>query len=185
VHEGKALPEKNRYLRRMARLPLDTLRLAKRLEEAGFPPAQAEAQIQVLIELLTMQEAATKTDIQKLRIRTKRDLRLTEAQLRKEIQQLEAQLRKEIQQLETQLRKEIQQLEAQLRKEIQQLDAQLRKEIQETEARLRAEIQLQMKEVETRLRAEIYRSHNRVIFWVAALIAAQIPIFYLLKRLLP
>jgi uncharacterized protein with gpF-like domain len=158
----------------MARLPLDTLRLAKRLEEAGFPPAQAEAQIQVLIELLTMQEAATKTDIQKLRLRTKRDLRLTEAQLRKEIQQLEAQLRKEIQQLETQLRKEI-----------QQLDAQIRKEIQETEARLRAEIQLQMKEVETRLRAEIYRSHNRVIFWVAALIAAQIPIFYLLKRLLP
>jgi uncharacterized protein Smg (DUF494 family) len=150
----------------MTRLPLDTLRLAKRLEEAGFPPAQAEAQIQVLIELLTMQEAATKTDIQKLRLRTKRDLRLTEAQLRKEIQQLEAQLRKEIQQLETQLRKEI----------------------QETEARLRAEIekvQLQMKEVETRLRAEIYRSHNRVIFWVAALIAAQIPIFYLLKRLLP
>ena len=147
----------------MARLPLDTLRLAKRLEEAGFPPAQAEAQIQVLIELLTMQEAATKTDIQKLRLRTKRDLRLTEAQLRKEIQQLEAQIRKEI----------------------QQLDAQIRKEIQETEARLRAEIQLQMKEVETRLRAEIYRSHNRVIFWVAALIAAQIPIFYLLKWLLP
>ncbi|MDT7942579.1 MAG: DUF1640 domain-containing protein [Bacteroidota bacterium] len=139
----------------MARLPLDTLRLAKRLEEAGFPPAQAEAQIQVLIELLTMQEAATKTDIQKLRLRTKRDLRLTEAQLRKEIQQLEAQLRKEI---------------------------------QETEARLRAEIekvQLQMKEMEARLRAEIYRSHNRIIFWVAALIAAQIPIFYLLKRLLP
>lgn len=139
----------------MARLPLDTLRLAKRLEEAGFPPAQAEAQIQVLIELLTMQEAATKTDIQKLRLRTKRDLRLTEAQLRKEIQHLEAQLRKEI---------------------------------QETEARLRAEIekvQLQMKEMEARLRAEIYHSHNRVIFWVAALIAAQIPIFYLLKRLLP
>ena len=140
----------------MARLPLNTLRLAKRLEEAGFPPAQAEAQIQVLIELLTMQEAATKTDIQKLRLRTKRDLRLTEAQLRKEIQQLEAQIRKEIQQLETQLRKEIQHLETQLRKEIQQLDAQIRKEIQETEARLRAEIekgQLQMKEVETRLRA--------------------------------
>jgi phenylalanyl-tRNA synthetase alpha subunit len=150
----------------MARLPLDTLRLAKRLEEAGFPPAQAEAQIQVLIELLTMQEAATKTDIQKLRLRIKRDLRLTEAQLRKEIQQLEAQLRKEIQQLETQLRKEIQETEARLRTEIEK-------------------VQLQMKEMEARLRAEIYRSHNRIIFWVAALIAAQIPIFYLLKRLLP
>jgi uncharacterized protein YlxW (UPF0749 family) len=128
----------------MARLPLDTLRLAKRLEEAGFPPAQAEAQIQVLIELLTMQEAATKTDIQKLRLRTKRDLRLTEAQLRKEIQAMEARLRAEIE-----------------------------------------KFQLQMKEAETRLRAEIRRSYNRVIFWVAALIAAQIPIFYLLKRLLP
>jgi len=128
----------------MARLPLDTFRLAKRLEEAGFPPAQAEAQIQVLIELLTMQEAATKTDIQKLRLRTKRDLRLTEAQLRKEIQAMEARLRAEIE-----------------------------------------KFQLQMKEVETRLRAEIRRSYNRIIFWVAALIAAQIPISYLLKRLLP
>jgi len=128
----------------MARLPLDTLRLVKRLEEAGFPPAQAEAQIQVLIELLTMQEAATKTDIQKLRLRTKRDLRLIGAQLRKEIQAMEARLRAEIE-----------------------------------------KFQLQMKEVETRLRAEIRRSYNRVIFWVAALMAAQIPIFYLLKRLLP
>jgi uncharacterized protein YlxW (UPF0749 family) len=128
----------------MARLPLDTLRLAKRLEEAGFPPAQAEAQIQVLIELLTMQEAATKTDIQKLRLRIKRDLRLTEAQLRKEIQAMEARLRAEIE-----------------------------------------KFQLQMKEMETRLRAEIRRSYNRIIFWVAALMAAQIPIFYLLKRFLP
>jgi uncharacterized protein YlxW (UPF0749 family) len=128
----------------MARLPLDTLRLAKRLEEAGFPPAQAEAQIQVLIELLTMQEAATKTDIQKLHLRTKRDLHLTAAQLRKEIQAMEARLRAEIE-----------------------------------------KFQLQMKEVETRLRAEIRRSYNRIIFWVAALIAAQIPILYLLKRFLP
>jgi hypothetical protein len=111
----------------MARLPLDTLRLAKRLEEADFPPAQAEAQIQVLIELLTMPEAATKTDIQKLRLRTKRDLRLTEAQLRKEFQQLDAQLRKEIQETEARLRAEIE------------------------------KGQLQMKEMEARLRAEIYR----------------------------
>jgi len=91
-----------------------------------------------------MQEAATKTDIQKLRLRTKRDLRLTEAQLRKEIQAMEARLQAEIE-----------------------------------------KGQLQMKEVEIRFRAEIHRSYKRVIFWVAALIAAQIPIFYLLKRLLP
>jgi uncharacterized protein YlxW (UPF0749 family) len=142
--EEKRCRRKIVIFERMARLPLDTLRLAKRLEEAGFPPAQAEAQIQVLIELLTMQEAATKTDIQKLRLRTKRDLRLTESQLRKEIQAMEARLRAEIE-----------------------------------------KFQLQMKEMETRLRAEIRRSYNRIIFWVAALIAAQIPIFYLLKRLLP
>jgi hypothetical protein len=34
-----------------------------------------------------------------------------------------------------------------------------------------------MRETEARLRADIHRSHNRVILWVAGLIAAQVPLF--------
>jgi len=125
----------------VARLPLDTLRLAKRLEEAGFAPSQAEAQVHVLTELLNLHETATKSDIRKLRLQ--KDLRLTEAQLRKEIQETESRLRVEIE-----------------------------------------KVRLEMRETEARLRADIHRSHNRVILWVAGLIAAQVPLFYLLQRFL-
>jgi hypothetical protein len=59
----------------------------------------------------------------------------------------------------------------------------VRLELRETEKRLELQIQLQLKETEARLRTEIYRSHTRVILWVAGLIAAQIPIFFLLQKL--
>jgi uncharacterized protein Smg (DUF494 family) len=67
------------------RLPIDTLLLAKRLEEAGFAPAQAQAQVQVLVELMALHETATNTDIKRLRVLSKKDLRLTETLLRKDL----------------------------------------------------------------------------------------------------
>jgi uncharacterized protein Smg (DUF494 family) len=47
----------------MPRLPIDTFRLIKRLQEAGFSPAQAEAQVEVLLELYALQETAKKKDV--------------------------------------------------------------------------------------------------------------------------
>ncbi len=69
----------------MPRLPIDTLLLAKRLEEAGFASAQAQAQVQVLVELMALHETATNTDIKRLRVLSKKDLRLTETLLRKDL----------------------------------------------------------------------------------------------------
>src|SRR5438132_5742286 len=49
----------------MASVPFDTLRLARRLEEAGFPPKQAGDTAEALAEALG--ELATKSDVAALR----------------------------------------------------------------------------------------------------------------------
>ena len=243
------------YFCKMPRRPIDTLHLVKRLQEAGFSPAQAEAQVEVLLELYALQETATKSDLKKLRILSKKDiaqtearlqaeiekvrleLRETEARLQAEIRETEARLRAEIEKVrselretETRLRAEIRETEARLQAEIQKLridlqktEAQLKADteklryevealrleveklkislqetekrlelnIQETEKRLTLNIQetekrllLNIQETEARLRTDILRAQVRIVLWIAGLIAAQIPIFYLLRRFL-
>ncbi len=149
------------YICRVRSLPIDTHRLAKRLEEAGFSQAQIEAQLEVLSQMVRASDLATKADLRKLALRFKKELRLTEARVKSEIQ------------------KEIGALEARLRKEMQELEARLRKEMQELEARLRSEIE----KSELRLRAEITQSQNRVIFWVAGLLLAQGALYLTLQKL--
>lgn len=185
----------------MPRLPIDTFHLIKRLQEAGFSPAQAEAQVEVLLQLYALQETAKKKDVIKLRFLVKRDIALTQAKL----QEVEAKLRAEIEKV----RADVREIESRLRVEIEKVHA----EVRETEARLRVELEkvraevennrleveklrltlqetekrflLHLNETEARLRTDILRAQVRVIMWVAGLIAAQIPIFYLLKSLLP
>ncbi len=168
-------------------LPIDTHRLAKRLEEAGFSQAQIDAQLEVLVQLVNLSDLASKTDLRKLALRFKKELQLTEARLKSEVQKeigaLEARLRKEIQELEARFHKEIAESEARLRKEIQELEVRLRKEITEkiaeSEMRLRGEIE----KSELRLRAEITQSQNRLIFWVAGLLLAQGALYLTLQKL--
>ena len=214
------------YFCKMPRRPIDTLHLVKRLQEAGFSPAQAEAQVEVLLELYALQETATKSDLKKLRILSKKDIAQTEARLRAEIRETEARLRAEIEKVrlelretETRLQAEIRETEARLQAEIQKLridlqktEAQLKADteklryevealrleveklkisLQETEKRLTLNIQetekrllLNIQETEARLRTDILRAQVRIVLWIAGLIAAQIPIFYLLRRFL-
>jgi DNA-binding transcriptional MerR regulator len=98
----------------MPRLPIDTFHLIKRLQEAGFSPAQAEAQVEVLLELYALQETAKKKDVIKLRFLVKKDIALTQAKLRAELQEVEAKLRAELQEVEAKLRAELQEVEAKL-----------------------------------------------------------------------
>jgi len=187
-------------------LPIDTHRLAKRLEEAGFSPAQIEAQLEVLIQMVSLSDLANREDLRKLALRFKKELQLTEARLKSEVQKeisaLEVRLRKElaekIAESEARLRKEIAESEARLRKEIAESEARLRKElaekIAESEARLRKEIAEKTAELEARLRtevekselrvrAEIIQSQNRLVFWVAGLLLAQGALYLTLQRL--
>jgi len=243
------------YFCKMPRRPIDTLHLVKRLQEAGFSPAQAEAQVEVLLELYALQDAATKSDLKKLRILSKKDIAQTEARLQAEIRETEARLQAEIEKVRSELREtearlqaEIRETEARLRAEIEKVRLEIREtetrlqaEIRETEARLQAEIQklridlqkteaqlkadieklryevealrleveklkislqetekrltlniqetekrllLNIQETEARLRTDILRAQVRIVLWIAGLIAAQIPIFYLLRRFL-
>ena len=207
------------YFCQMPRLPINTLHLVKRLQEAGVPPAQAEAQIEVLLELYALQEAATKSDLKKLRLLTKKDIAKTEARLQAEIRETEARLQAEIRETEARLQAEIRETEARLQAEVQKLQVDLRQtearlkadieklryevetirleveklklSLQETEKRLSLTIQetekrllLSNQETEARLRTDILRAQVRIILWIAGLIAAQIPIFYLLRHFL-
>jgi len=185
----------------MLRLPIDTFHLIKRLQEAGFSPQQAEAQVEVLLEIYALRETASKNDVRKLRFLVKRDIALTEAKLRAEIQELEAKLRADTEKV----RAEVRETEARLRIEIEKVRAEVEKLRADVE-KVRSEVEnnrleveklklslqesekrflLHLNETEARLRADILRAQVRVIGWVAGLIAAQIPIFYLLKRFLP
>ncbi len=174
------------YFCQMPRLPINTLHLVKRLQEAGVPPAQAEAQIEVLLEIYALQEAATKSDLKKLRLLTKKDIAKTEARLQAEVQKLQVDLR----QTEARLKADIEKLHYEvetIRLEVEKLKLSL----QETEKRLSLTIQetekrllLSNQETEARLRTDILRAQVRIILWIAGLIAAQIPIFYLLRHFL-
>ncbi len=153
----------------MRSLPIDTHRLAKRLEEAGFSPAQVEAQLEVLIQMVSLSDLAAKSDLRKLALRFKKELQLTEARLKSEVQ-------KEISALEARLRKE-------LTEKIAELEVRLRKEIAEKTAELEARLRTEVEKSELRVRAEIVQSQNRLIFWVAGLLLAQGALYLTLQKL--
>jgi len=69
----------------MAAVPFDTLKLARRLESAGFPPQQAGDTAEALAEAMSGAELATKAD-----------LAAVEASLRAEIAAVRVELRAEI-----------------------------------------------------------------------------------------
>jgi hypothetical protein len=86
----------------MAISSLDTLDIAKRLKEAGFNDAQAEAVTTVFRDVRTADLAplAAKIDIERLEAGTKADIQRLEAATRAEIQRLEAPTKADIQRLD-------------------------------------------------------------------------------------
>lgn len=87
----------------------DTLKLARRLETAGFPTKQAQDTAEALAEALTA-NVASQADIQSVQ---------------SEIRELGLQLRAEIREVETRLRAEIREVELKLRADMASLRAEL------------------------------------------------------------
>jgi phage host-nuclease inhibitor protein Gam len=116
----------------MAAVPFDTLKLARRLESAGFPPQQAGDTAEALAEAMSGTELATNADM---------------ASVRTEIATLGSELRAEIAALRAELRTEIAALRAEFRTEIAALRAEFRAEI----AAVRAEIELLRRDLTIRL----------------------------------
>ncbi|MBF0162356.1 MAG: DUF1640 domain-containing protein [Magnetococcales bacterium] len=73
-------------------IPFDTLAFAKELEDAGVPPAQAEAQAKALsnvfqkVEAYRLQELATRGDIETSKAELRKDIETAKAELRKDIE---------------------------------------------------------------------------------------------------
>ena len=76
----------------MAAVPFDTLKLARRLESAGFPPQQAGDTAEALAEAMSGAELATTADIDAV----KADIARVEASLRAEIAAVRAEIKAEI-----------------------------------------------------------------------------------------
>ena len=87
----------------------DTHKSFLSLKEAGFTERQAEAQTNILRELVDGR-LATKQDLQKLAFGLKK--------LETKLQELEARLKNEIKELEARLKNEIKELEVRLKNEI-------------------------------------------------------------------
>ena len=76
----------------MAAVPFDTLKLARRLEAAGFPGKQAADTAEALAEAMSASELATKSGLALL----KADLDALRAELKAEIAALRVEFRAEI-----------------------------------------------------------------------------------------
>jgi len=80
----------------------NSLSIAKQLEAAGVPRAQAEAHVQILSDVVE-NEIATKRDLKELEAGTKRDLKELEAATKRDLKELEAATKRDLKELEQHL----------------------------------------------------------------------------------
>src|SRR5438132_7559144 len=95
-------------------MTIDTLKVAKRLREAGFTEPQAEAVIAAVQDGTDGADLATKTDIGGLRAELKAEIAELRAGLKAEIAGLRAELKAEIADLRSELRQSELRLEAKI-----------------------------------------------------------------------
>jgi len=103
----------------MAAVPFDTLKLARRLESAGFPPKQAGDTAEALADAMSGAELATKADLGAVRA----DLAAVKTELKAEIAALRAELKGDIAALRAELKGDIAALRAELKGDIAALKA--------------------------------------------------------------
>ena len=101
----------------MGAVPFDTLKLARRLESAGFPPKQAGDTAEALAEAMSGAELATTADIGLVR----NELAAVRAGLKAEIAALRAELKAAIAAVRAELKAEIAAVRAELKAGIELL----------------------------------------------------------------
>jgi DNA-binding transcriptional MerR regulator len=95
-------------------MAIDTLKVAKRLREAGFTEPQAEAVIAAVQEATEGADLATKADIGGLRTELKADIAELRAELKGDVAALRTELKAEISDLRSELRQVELRLEAKI-----------------------------------------------------------------------
>jgi len=130
----------------MAAVAFDTLKLARRLEGAGFSREQAVGTAEALADTLAGGMA------------TKDDLTYSTTELKADIAQVRTELKADIAQVRTELKAEI----AEVRAELKAAIAELRAEIAEVRAQVRAEIA----ELRGELKGDIAALRSDVAKWI-------------------
>ena len=72
----------------MAAVPCDTLKLARRLESAGFPPRQAGVTAEALAEAMSGAELATRADLDRAATGLRAEIAALRVELKAEIELL-------------------------------------------------------------------------------------------------
>ncbi|MGH7963078.1 MAG: coiled-coil domain-containing protein [Candidatus Binatia bacterium] len=101
----------------MPAIAFNTLAFAKKLQEGGFTPQQAEVLAYAQAELLE-QNLATKLDLKEVEANLRRDMKELETNLRRDMKEIEANLRREIKELERTMKE----IEAGLRRDMKDLE---------------------------------------------------------------
>jgi uncharacterized protein YlxW (UPF0749 family) len=121
---------------------IDTLSIAKELEESGIPIKQAEAQTRVYAKVINM--------VIEDQLATKQDLHKVEQVLRQDLQKVEQVLKQDLQKVEQVLKQDIQKVEQGLLKEINVLDNKINS-LDNKVSRLEIDIQTQTLKLTVRL----------------------------------
>lgn len=152
----------------MSVVAFDTLRFAKRLEEAGVPPGQAAATAAAFAEA-TGDMIATKIEIGDLR----RDLAAVRAELKANIAALRSELKADIAALRSELKGEIDALRVEVKADIaavrRELEA-VRQELKAEIAALRREFRADLRELELRMTIKLGAMCAGSVVLVAALV---------------
>lgn len=141
----------------MTTLTFDTLAYAKKLKSAGFTEAQAEAQAETIIALIT-EELATKTNLK----------------------ELDNSLTIRMKELEDSLNSKMKELDNSLTFRMKELETKLEARMKELETKLEARI----KELELRLEVKIETTKSEIIKWVAAMLVAQAALIAAMVKLI-
>jgi hypothetical protein len=87
----------------MNAIPFDTLKMARKLEAAGFPGPQAAGAAEAMAEAMSGAELATKADLQAVKADLEREIGLVRTDLTREIGLVRTDLTREITAMDTRL----------------------------------------------------------------------------------
>jgi Protein of unknown function (DUF1640) len=96
----------------MAEVPFDTLKLARRLEAAGFPTQQAGDMAEAIAEAIS--QLATKADLAALQAATRADIAALRAELKADMAALRTELKADMAALRTELKADMAALRTEL-----------------------------------------------------------------------
>ena len=135
---------------------LDTHAWVKRLKDAGFTEEQAEAEVGLVSEALTvrLETLATKHDLEKLRTdldQTRLALKAEIEKLRADLDQIRLALKAEIKEIEVHLDARLKEAESGLDAKLKGLEARIDTKLRDLEAR----IDVKLKDLEVRIDAKI------------------------------